>query len=108
MPSYLLSSSDFRKRTTTRLFTLDIGTTYTLSFDYSNNGSTPNSMTWGIGAFTDTLVATTGAVGTYFNTSITFQGDGSTAPIVFDHAGGDNAGIVIDNIHLEISLKIIS
>lgn len=60
---------------------------YQLLFDQGQNGTGTNTMTV--------------AVGTVFSTPFTFNVTSVTnAPIIFDHDGGDGAGIVIDNVRL--------
>lgn len=89
---------------TATVFNLSAGTTYRLSFDLSGNQR--------IGQASDTVIV---SVGSAFSESFTLA---ATAPyqtyvrqftpavplaavIAFDHAGGDNVGIVLDNVLFE-------
>lgn len=87
-------------------FSLLAGVMYELTFDYTwnyFNQQIPNTMTYGVGGFFDTLTES-GTRGTapvpYTEISLSFIGDGGTGSIFFDHQGGDNGGIVIDNVRL--------
>lgn len=85
-------------------FVLTAGATFTLTFDYSENGyggGPVNTVTYGVGGFTDTVSTTTPApLGDYFEATLTFTGDGSVGSIFFDHEGGDFFGLSVDNIRL--------
>lgn len=97
------STGNAGRLTSAASFTLVSGGTYTLSFDYTwnyFNQQFPNSMTYGVGTFS-TVLNTSGNRGTSFiPLSFQFTGDGSVGSIFFDHAGGDNGGIIIDNVRL--------
>ena len=87
-------------------FALTAGANFTLSFDYSwnyFNQQFPNTMTFGVGGFSQSLTTsgTRSQLPTpYTSLSFSFTGDGSTGSIFFDHQGGVNGGIVIDNVRL--------
>lgn len=89
---------------TVQSFTLAAGQSYTLSFDYSKNyfqQQNTNVMTFGVGGLSDTLSVPGGPRASDFaELSFSFVGDGSTGSIFFAHEGGDNGGIIIDNVKL--------
>ncbi|WP_424969049.1 VPLPA-CTERM sorting domain-containing protein [Dinoroseobacter sp. S76] len=89
---------------TQQSFTLVDGVKYTLSFDYSKNyfqQQNTNVMTFGVGGISDTLSVPGGPRADDFaELSFSFMGDGSTGSIFFAHEGGDNGGIIIDNVKL--------
>ncbi|MFV0245298.1 MAG: VPLPA-CTERM sorting domain-containing protein [Qingshengfaniella sp.] len=89
-------------------FSLINGGAFTLSFDYSENGwgSGINTMTFGVGGFSDTVSVSTPATGSYYHMEYNFTGNGSTGSIFFDHDGGDNFGITVDNVRLVGPLTI--
>lgn len=84
-------------------FDLTLGQEYRLSFWASGNQRTNTSDTvdFGVGAtFTDSLTLQSNDPWTLY--SFDFVGDGSTgAKIFFDHYGGDNVGILLDDVKLE-------
>jgi hypothetical protein len=89
---------------TASVFDLVAGGAFTLSFRYSwnyFNASIPNTMTFGVGGFTDTMTTSGTRPGDWLSRSFAFTGDGSTGAIVFRHLGGDNGGIIIDDVRLE-------
>ena len=86
---------------TSSLLSLSAGT-YSLSFDISGNqrGSAADSFTLALGAFLNesfSLVAT--APWQTITRSFTVSGN-SNSNIIFNHAGGDNIGILLDNVSL--------
>jgi len=86
---------------TSSSFSLGAGT-YQLSFLLGKNGGGTESMTVGVGsAFTETI-SNSGPIPTFQTIVRNFSvgAGGVTVPIVFDHAGGDGAGFVIDNVTL--------
>lgn len=91
-----------------QIFSLTSGTTFNLSFDYGNNpfGGQTNTLLFGVGGFTGS-VSITGAPTSYTGASLSFVGDGSTGAIFFDQQGGDNGGVIIDNIVLTASVAPI-
>ncbi|MEM1078565.1 MAG: VPLPA-CTERM sorting domain-containing protein [Pseudomonadota bacterium] len=85
-------------------FNLDAQTTYTLSFDYTNNGTGTNTLNWGLSSLSETLVVSGPSV-PYSSTSATFSGLAlQNASIIFSHEGGDNQGVIIDNVRLTASV----
>lgn len=83
------------------LFTLDPGD-YTLSFSLGTNGA-GNSMLTSVGSvFSETFTtAQAGAQPTFATITRNFTVlSGTTGRIIFDHAGGDNGGLVLDNVTL--------
>jgi hypothetical protein len=89
---------------TAQSFALTAGTTYTLSFDYSKNyfqEQIANTMTFGVGGFSDTLTVPAGPRAPGFaELTFSFTGDDTSGSIFFAHQGGDNGGIIIDNVRL--------
>ena len=75
--------------------------TYVLSFFLGKNGSDTESMTVSLGSAYSEVFTNTGAIGTpiNFTRSITVAA-ATTARLVFDHAGGDNAGFILDDVAL--------
>lgn len=85
-------------------FDLDAQTTYTLSFDYTNNGNGTNTLNWGLATLSETLVVT-GPSNPYASASATFTGQSAlNAAIIFSHEGADNQGVIIDNVRLTASV----
>ena len=103
------SSNNAGRMATASTFQLMSNQSYRLTFDYTWNYFAPlnNSMTFGVGGFTQTLstppVASHLSIeyATYQSYEFTFTGNGTSGNIFFDHAGGDNGGIVIDNVRFE-------
>lgn len=89
---------------TAQSFTLIDGGAYTLSFDYTKNwfqGGADNVMNFGVGGFMSSLTYPGSEdVLPYRTITFDFTGDGSEAAIFFQHLGGDNGGIIIDNVLL--------
>jgi hypothetical protein len=88
------------------LFPLVVGETYRLSFSYGRNpglGLTPESMRFGVtDNFADPFsLLLNQSIPTLLSFSREFTASAAGGRIFFDHAGGDNAGIVIDNVLLE-------
>lgn len=84
-----------------RLLSIDAGT-YTLSFDISGNqrGSAADSMQMTLGGFLNqsfSLAATAPWATQTFSFSVASN---TSNYIVFNHAGGDNIGILLDNVSL--------
>lgn len=88
---------------TTQSFSLLVGETYTLSFQYSWNyfmQQNPNTMDFGVGAFIETMTTTGTRPAAWQSKSFSFIGDGSTGAIRFKHYGFDYGGIIIDDVKL--------
>lgn len=86
------------------MFYLAAGETITLSFDYSGNqrNSIPDTMTVSLGSFfSETFSNVPGFQGFQTVTRSFGSGAGGTANLVFSHEGGDNVGIILDNVKLE-------
>ena len=86
---------------TSHLLLLDAGE-YTLSFDISGNqrGGSSDSMAVTLGGFfNETFSMIPSAPWTTVTRTFTLTGNQSNS-IVFNHAGGDNIGILLDNISL--------
>ncbi len=86
-------------------FTFAAGLTYTLTFWVSQNQRGfygPDSMTACLGTECATLTLAESAPGT--NTwavhTLTLIGTGTVGRLSFDHAGGDNVGLILDDITL--------
>lgn len=91
---------------TKTLFPLVVGENYRLSFSYGRNfglGLTPESMRFGVtGNFDDPFsLSLNQDIPNLLPFSREFTAMSATGRIFFDHAGGDNAGIVLDNVLLE-------
>jgi hypothetical protein len=87
-------------------FPLVVGENYRLSFSYGRNlglGLTPESMRFGVtGNFADPFsLSLNQAIPNLLPFSREFTATSATGRIFFDHAGGDDAGIVLDNVLLE-------
>ena len=97
-----LDGTNFNAATfsTTTSFVLGPGT-YQLSFLLGKNGTGTESMTVSVGSGFSEVFAGTGAINPFQTVIRTFTvAAGFTAPIVFNHAGGDNQGFIIDNVTL--------
>ena len=92
------SSRNAGKITTLTSFALNPGFTYLLSFDLggSKRGDS-NSVNVALGNFSETFTLASSAGWQNITRSITVQGDMSSR-LSFDHAGGDNMGLILDNV----------
>lgn len=86
-------------------FTFTNGLTYTLSFWLSQNQrgfGGPDQVTACVGSACSTYNLATSAPGsnTWAQYTIILAGDGSTGKISFNHGGGDNVGILLDDVSL--------
>ena len=81
---------------------LTIGQTYTLSFSYGRNGGSFESMTYGVtgGNLSELFTLQQGGTVPFSSFSIDFVATSGSGNIFFDHAGGDQQGIVLDNVLL--------
>jgi hypothetical protein len=81
---------------------LAIGQTYTLSFSYGRNGGNVESMTYGVTGGNLSQVFTLQQSGTvpFSSFSVDFVATSASGNLFFDHLGGDNQGIVLDNVLL--------
>ncbi len=95
-------------RMTSSAISLLAGTTYDLVFSLagSQRGDS-NSVDYGIDTdnngtidFTGTQTLASGASFASFNLSFTALASSGNARIVFDHAGSDNVGLLLDNVQL--------
>ncbi|MBY0436556.1 MAG: VPLPA-CTERM sorting domain-containing protein [Burkholderiales bacterium] len=79
-----------------------IGQTYTLSFSFGRNGGNAESMTYGVtgGNLSQVFSLLQGGTVPFSAFSIDFVASSASGNIFFDHAGGDNQGIVLDNVRL--------
>ncbi len=91
-------------------FNFAAGITYTLTFYLSENqrgfdiASDFDEVTVSLGSLgTQTIVLANTAAYTWKAYTIQVTGDGSSGAIVFDHAGGDNVGILLDDVNLDAS-----
>jgi hypothetical protein len=86
--------------TTKQLFNLTPGD-YALSFSLGKNGSNAESMQVSVGSAFSTSVSGSGGIAALtpltYNFTVT---TGTSGNISFDHAGGDDAGYIIDNVSL--------
>lgn len=79
-----------------------IGQTYTLSFNYGRNGGSFESMTFGVtgGNLSELFTLPQGGTVPFSSFSIDFVATSASGNLFFDHAGGDQQGIVLDNVLL--------
>lgn len=86
---------------TSTSFNLMAGMTYTLSFDLGGSArwDGDNSVTVTLGDFSETFTLAADAPLTNFSRQISMSSD-MTSSLVFDHAGGDNMGLILDNVTL--------
>lgn len=84
--------------TTVTSFALNPGVTYLLSFDLggSKRGDS-NSVNVALGNFSETFTLASSAGWQNVTRSISVLGDMSSR-LSFDHAGGDNMGLILDNV----------
>lgn len=98
------SSGNAGKITTTSNFSFLAGT-YTLSFDLggSTRGDT-NTVTVALGSFfSETFTLPSSAPLQTFVRTFTFASSNGTGTLSFDHTGGDNLGLILDNVLLDFS-----
>lgn len=92
------SSGNAGKITTKSSFSLAAGTTYFLSFDLG--GSTrgdSNTVQVSLGGYSESITLASNAGLLHFERAISVQSD-MVGALVFDHAGGDNLGLILDNV----------
>lgn len=89
-------------------FTFLSGVTYSLTFWLSENqrgfdfAGNPDVVTVSLGSLASRTIALQNSIGYVWQQyTLTLVGDGSTGAIVFDHAGGDNVGILLDAVDLD-------
>lgn len=89
-------------------FTFLAGVTYTLTFWLSENqrgydfAGNPDEVTVSLGALGQQVIQLQNTANfTFQQYSIQVVGDGSIGAIVFDHGGGDNVGIILDDVNLD-------
>lgn len=72
--------------------------TYTLVFSLSGNQRQhrPDSLVVSLGSYSENFILNAGAVWGTFTRVVTVAADGSK--LSFSHAGGDNVGIMLDNV----------
>lgn len=103
------TTSDAGRLQSEASFALLRGVRYNLTFNYiwnSHNQQNPNTMTFGVGNFREIMTideTRPSAPQPYRTWTLSFDGDGSTGAIFFDHQGGDEGGIVIDNVRLSVA-----
>ncbi len=91
---------------TTSSFTFSAGLTYTMTFWLSENQRGffgPDTVTACLGSSVCsnyTLPAQTLTNSHFAQYTLVFAGDGSTGKLSFNHAGGDNVGIILDDVQL--------
>jgi hypothetical protein len=80
--------------------------TYTFSFDYGNNGSKENTLTWNIGTlFTDMVTSNAGNQSSYTNYSFSFTLASLVEDVDISFVSGglaDQQGTILDNVLLEV------
>ncbi|WP_224813623.1 hypothetical protein [Hasllibacter sp. MH4015] len=90
-------------------FALQPGVRYNLTFDYTWNSfaqDNGNTMIFGVGGFREVMAIseTRPAEPQHYRTwTLSFDGDGTNGAIFFDHQGGDDGGIVIDNVRFSVA-----
>jgi len=94
------STRNAGKITTNTLFSLTPGMTYLLDFDLggSTRGDT-NSVVVSLGSYSETFTLASGASLQHVTRAITVLG-GMSSSLSFDHAGGDNMGLILDNVNV--------
>jgi Protein of unknown function (DUF642) len=87
---------------TSQFFNLTSGHTYTISFDYGKNGGNAETLNFGIGSISSSLVLAIGNIPSLLSNSFTFTAlsDEVGAQLYFSALGGDNQGPVLDNVKL--------
>lgn len=99
-------SSNNAGRLTTRL-SFAAGTAYELSFDLSGSGGVEESMTYGIDFDSplapDFLLPVASSSSQFTRVSLLFSTPVATGgAVVFDHAGGDNIGLLLDDVRVAV------
>lgn len=89
-------------------FALVVGQSYRLSFSYGRNGISAETMRFGVsGSLAESFSLPASppsnepVPATLQPFSLEFVAAASSGRIFFDHAGGDNGGIILDNVLLE-------
>lgn len=100
------SIGDAGRITTNTVFDLDPGTTYVLRFELggSARGDT-NSVTVSLGSFSEVFTMTSSEPLAAIVREITVAAPTSSA-LVFDHAGGDHLGLLLDDVTLNSRLPV--
>ncbi len=82
-------------------FNLLAGSTYTLSFDLGGSARPDgdNSVTVSLGDFSETFTLASDAPLTSYSRQISMASN-MTSHLIFDHAGTDNMGLILDNVAL--------
>ncbi len=82
-------------------FNLLAGSTYTLSFDLGGSArwDGDNSVTVSLGAFSETFTLASNAPLTSYSRQFSVASN-MTSSLMFDHAGSDNMGLILDNVAL--------
>lgn len=101
------STSIAAKLVSKQAFSLAAGTAYTLSFDLagSHRGTQTDTVTYGLDVdgngsldFFDSQTLAPAATFAVFSLVFTATAPSGTARIVFDHAGADYVGLLLDNV----------
>jgi hypothetical protein len=94
------STGNAGKITTNSLFSLTPGITYLLDFDLggSTRGET-NSVVVSLGSYSETFTLASDTGLQHVTRAITVLGSMSSS-LSFDHAGGDNLGLILDNVNV--------
>ena len=82
-------------------FNLLAGSTYTLSFDLGGSArwDGDNSVTVSLGDYSETFTLASNAPLTSYSRQISVTSN-LTSSLMFDHAGNDNMGLILDNVAL--------
>jgi hypothetical protein len=84
-------------------FSFNPGDDVTLTFSILGSNGSGNQMTVSLGSlFSNTFTDVDSGIQT-INTTV---GALTSATLVFDHAGGDNQGLLIDNVNLSVSAAV--
>ena len=94
------STSDAGRLKSKTIFALTPGIIYTLKFDLAGSqlGDT-NTADVSLGSFSESFTPASSAPFTTYSRNISLP-FATSAQLIFDHQGGDNAGLLLDNVQL--------
>ena len=85
------------------LFSFDVGDTINLSFDLLGKNSANNNVEVSLGSlFSETF--TDNDAGTTILRTFEVISSANEVALIFDHAGGDNGGLFLDNVRLAVDV----
>ena len=77
------------------------GEKYELAFSYGKNGTGAETLNFGFGGWLDTLQLAAGTFPGFASTLISFTATVTgNSSLFFENAGGDNQGVLLDNVAL--------